>query len=284
MPKIARRLGRFLPALHGAAVAQRPRARAPAEHARVHARGLPPRADRQVPHAGAQSRRCSNLISIPARWRLDHHVYAFPGGPVGAQDRAEAADTAEAQGGRAATFRRTGDLLDGELPWLTYSSPIAITCYFDRKQVRKMQPYPPLQTLLAAACLRRAGLSAWRCSTPLLQRPRTASRRRSSAIARAWSRCARTISISSPRCACCAIASWPSGWRATARARRNARDRQRLRRHRTAPPNTWPAGFDLRVGGRGGGRRIVEVARRIAPRRHGTPGADVARPRLLPTR
>src|ERR1700748_2962027 len=26
-----------------------------------------------------------------------------------------------------------------------------------RKQVRKMQPYPPLQTLLAAACLRRAG-------------------------------------------------------------------------------------------------------------------------------
>jgi radical SAM superfamily enzyme YgiQ (UPF0313 family) len=29
--------------------------------------------------------------------------------------------------------------------------------YFDRKQVRKMQPYPPLQTLVAAACLRRAG-------------------------------------------------------------------------------------------------------------------------------
>ncbi len=29
--------------------------------------------------------------------------------------------------------------------------------FFDRKQVRKMQPYPPLQTLLAAACLRRAG-------------------------------------------------------------------------------------------------------------------------------
>jgi anaerobic magnesium-protoporphyrin IX monomethyl ester cyclase len=27
----------------------------------------------------------------------------------------------------------------------------------DRKQTRKMQPYPPLQTLLAAACLRRAG-------------------------------------------------------------------------------------------------------------------------------
>jgi anaerobic magnesium-protoporphyrin IX monomethyl ester cyclase len=29
--------------------------------------------------------------------------------------------------------------------------------YFDRKQVRKMQPYPPLQTLLAAACLRQDG-------------------------------------------------------------------------------------------------------------------------------
>src|SRR5439155_2039941 len=29
--------------------------------------------------------------------------------------------------------------------------------FFDRKQARKMQPYPPLQTLLAAACLRRDG-------------------------------------------------------------------------------------------------------------------------------
>src|SRR5712692_114556 len=29
--------------------------------------------------------------------------------------------------------------------------------YFDRKQVRKMQPYPPLQTLLAAAVLREDG-------------------------------------------------------------------------------------------------------------------------------
>ena len=28
--------------------------------------------------------------------------------------------------------------------------------YSDRKQVRKMQPYPPLQTLIAAAALRRA--------------------------------------------------------------------------------------------------------------------------------
>src|ERR1700687_3486942 len=36
---------------------------------------------------------------------------------------------------------------------LTHSNHL----YHDRKQVRKMQPYPPLQTLLAAACLRRGG-------------------------------------------------------------------------------------------------------------------------------
>ena len=29
--------------------------------------------------------------------------------------------------------------------------------HFDRKQTRKMQPYPPLQTILAAACLRSEG-------------------------------------------------------------------------------------------------------------------------------
>ena len=36
---------------------------------------------------------------------------------------------------------------------LTHSNHL----FYDRKQVRKMQPYPPLQTLLAAACLRREG-------------------------------------------------------------------------------------------------------------------------------
>ena len=35
--------------------------------------------------------------------------------------------------------------------------------YNDRKQVEKMQPYPPLQTLLAAAVLRQAGLSVALC-------------------------------------------------------------------------------------------------------------------------
>src|SRR5581483_93495 len=35
--------------------------------------------------------------------------------------------------------------------------------YHDRKQVEKMQPYPPLQTLVAAAVLRQAGLSVALC-------------------------------------------------------------------------------------------------------------------------
>jgi radical SAM superfamily enzyme YgiQ (UPF0313 family) len=38
---------------------------------------------------------------------------------------------------------------------LTHSNHV----FNDRKQIRKMQPYPPLQTLLAAACLRREGYS-----------------------------------------------------------------------------------------------------------------------------
>ena len=38
---------------------------------------------------------------------------------------------------------------------LTHSNHV----YNDRKQIRKMEPYPPLQTLVAAACLRREGYS-----------------------------------------------------------------------------------------------------------------------------
>jgi radical SAM superfamily enzyme YgiQ (UPF0313 family) len=38
---------------------------------------------------------------------------------------------------------------------LTHSNHV----YFDRKQTKKMQPYPPLQTLLAAAALRERGIS-----------------------------------------------------------------------------------------------------------------------------
>src|SRR5271170_5703429 len=37
---------------------------------------------------------------------------------------------------------------------LTHSNHL----YFDRKQVKKMQPYPPLQTLLGAAVLRENGI------------------------------------------------------------------------------------------------------------------------------
>lgn len=49
---------------------------------------------------------------------------------------------------------------------LTHSNHL----YNDRKQVRKMQPYPPLQGLLAAACLRRLGYSV-ALFDPTLQSP-----------------------------------------------------------------------------------------------------------------
>jgi anaerobic magnesium-protoporphyrin IX monomethyl ester cyclase len=49
---------------------------------------------------------------------------------------------------------------------LTHSNHL----FNDRKQVTKMQPYPPLQTLLAAACLRRAGFSV-ALFDPALQAP-----------------------------------------------------------------------------------------------------------------
>src|SRR6185312_8478657 len=37
----------------------------------------------------------------------------------------------------------------------------------DRKQIQKMQPYPPLQTLLAASVLRRAGFTVGLCDVTL---------------------------------------------------------------------------------------------------------------------
>lgn len=51
---------------------------------------------------------------------------------------------------------------------LTHSNHL----YSDRKQARKMQPYPPLQTLLAAACLRRKGYSV-ALFDPTLELPET---------------------------------------------------------------------------------------------------------------
>ena len=51
---------------------------------------------------------------------------------------------------------------------LTHSNHL----YSDRKQVRKMQPYPPLQTLLAAACLRREGYTV-ALFDPALAPPKT---------------------------------------------------------------------------------------------------------------
>ena len=59
---------------------------------------------------------------------------------------------------------------------LTHSNHL----YYDRKQVRKMQPYPPLQTLLAAACLRRSSMTTWPPSAPVssaLQTEATAKER-----------------------------------------------------------------------------------------------------------
>lgn len=46
---------------------------------------------------------------------------------------------------------------------LTHSNHV----YYDRKQVQKMQPYPPLQTLLAAAVLRERGLDVAVCDVTL---------------------------------------------------------------------------------------------------------------------
>ena len=83
---------------------------------------------------------------------------------------------------------------------LTHSNHL----YNDRKQVRKMQPYPPLQTLMAAACLRRARVFGRALRFHLRGSGERVSRALSPRIARAWSLSARTISTSSPRCACCA--------------------------------------------------------------------------------
>ncbi len=65
----------------------------------------------------------------------------------------------------------------------------------DRKQVRKMQPYPPLQTLLAAACLRREGYRV-ALFDPALAEPEAGFEQRWRSTSRAWLPCARTISIS----------------------------------------------------------------------------------------
>src|SRR5580693_9064291 len=50
---------------------------------------------------------------------------------------------------------------------LTHSNHV----YSDRKQVRKMQPYPPLQTLIAAAALREQGHSVALLDTTLAASP-----------------------------------------------------------------------------------------------------------------
>ncbi len=46
---------------------------------------------------------------------------------------------------------------------LTHSNHV----FHDRKQMQKMQPYPPLQTLLAASVLREAGITVALCDVTL---------------------------------------------------------------------------------------------------------------------
>ena len=71
---------------------------------------------------------------------------------------------------------------------------------YDRKQVRKMQPYPPLGTLYAAAVLRAQGISVAVFDT-MLQRPAAGFPTRSTQHRPKSSRSTKTISTFFPRCA-----------------------------------------------------------------------------------
>ena len=72
---------------------------------------------------------------------------------------------------------------------------------YDPKQVRKMQPYPPLGTLYAAAALREHGISA-AVFDPMLQDPVTGFLRDAcGSRSRRSLRSMKTTSTSSPRCA-----------------------------------------------------------------------------------
>jgi hypothetical protein len=64
---------------------------------------------------------------------------------------------------------------------LTHSNHV----FHDRKQIRKMQPYPPLQTLLAAACLRREGYSV-ALFDPTLEAPQPGFEAALNGTGRAW--------------------------------------------------------------------------------------------------
>src|SRR5262249_43832321 len=77
------------------------------------------------------------------------------GGAVAEEKSRDRSRASQAEGRRAAALGRAGHLLGAAMAdvLLTHSNHL----FNDRKQVRKMQPYPPLQTLLAAACLRREG-------------------------------------------------------------------------------------------------------------------------------
>ncbi len=75
-----------------------------------------------------------------------------------------------------------------------------------------MQPYPPLQTLLAAAALRERGISVALFDPTFDTLPRRVSPRRSTLIGPAWPWFAKTILTSSPRCVWGAIANSHFRW------------------------------------------------------------------------
>ena len=77
--------------------------------------------------------------------------------------------------------------------------------YFDRKQMRKMQPYPPLGTFYAAALLRSAGISV-AVFDSMLNNPETGFRQLLTSIARRSSPFTKTTSTSCQKCASLACA------------------------------------------------------------------------------
>ena len=90
-----------------------------------------------------------NLIAAPARFRLDHDCYAVPVELWAKAAAAKLLAASEIQGGRSSAFGGGCRVLI----LLTHANHL----FSDAKQSAKRQPYPPLQTLIAAAVLRYAG-------------------------------------------------------------------------------------------------------------------------------
>ena len=143
----------------------------------------------------ALNRLLFEMISLPARWRLDHHVYSFPVELWARKSAQKTLDAAQAQGGRPPALGRTGDLLRGQRHGRRPSHPF---------QPPLLRPQAGAQdaAVSAAADPARGGVSAPRgirsgaVRSGARSSRRKASSRRWRAIGRAWWRCAKTISIS----------------------------------------------------------------------------------------